>query len=469
MQHDVLRQQLSQFGQEHLVQFWSDLRPEEQLALSRDLLAIDFRRIQELFSAGGDHTNWAELASRALPPPAVRERSAEQSSHAQALGQQTLAASEVGVVLTAGGQGTRLGLDQRKGLGPIGPSSAASLFQILFEKVAAARARFNAVIPIYVMTSPATHEETKRFLHRNQFFNLPAEDVIIFQQGRMPAVDRATGKVLMEDRNRIAFSPDGHGGLLEALQRSKALADMQRRNLARLFYLQVDNPLTPVCDPELLGCHVAAGSEITTLAIVKLSSRDKLGNIVNIDGRVQIIEYSELNPLPDEVVERSDMHGQPVFWAGNTAVHIFEVAFLQRMIETTDGLPFHIAQKTVACLNDAGERVTPKEANALKFERFIFDLLPNAEHSLVVEGNRDEVFAPLKNADSDPEEPPTPDSPTSVRQQMTALHRAWLLSAGVEVAEDVPVEISPKFAFDAEALKARRDLPRRITHETYLR
>lgn len=469
MQQDVLRQQLSQFGQEHLIRHWSDLRPDEQLALSRDLLAIDFRELQTLCRTGADHTNWSELAARALPPPAVRERSADQTHHARALGEQTLSAGQVGVVLTAGGQGTRLGFDQPKGMYPIGPISGASLFQILLEMVGAARRRFNASIPVYVMTSHATHEETERFLQRNQFFGLPPEDVVIFQQGRMPAVDHKTGRVLLEDRHRVAFSPDGHGGLLEALQRSKAMADMQRRNLARLFYLQVDNPLTPICDPELLGCHVAAGSEITTLAIAKRSTRDKLGNIVNIDGRVQIMEYSELNPLPDEIVERKDMHGQPVFWAGNTAIHVFEVAFLQRMLETTDGLPFHIAQKTVPYLSEAGNPVAPKEPNALKFERFIFDLLPHAEHALVVEGQRERVFAPVKNADATTDQRPAQDSPATVRQQMTTIHRKWLQDAGVEVADDVAVEISPKFAFDAEELKARRDLPKRITHETYLR
>lgn len=469
MQQDVLQQQLSQFGQEHLIRYWSDLRPEQQLALSRDLLAIDFRQLQQLVNAGADHTNWSELAARALPPPAVRGRSQEQTAHAQALGQQSISAGEVGVILTAGGQGTRLGFDQPKGLFPIGPISGASLFQILLEKVGAARDRFNAKIPLYVMTSHATHEETERYLHRNQFFGLPPEDVVLFQQGRMPAVDKTTGKVLMEDRNRIAFSPDGHGGLLEALQRSKALGDMQRRSLARLFYLQVDNPLTPICDPELVGCHVAAGSEMTTLAIAKRSSREPLGNIANIDGRVQIIEYSELNPLPDEIVERTDMHGQPVFWAGNTAVHIFEVAFLQRMIETTDGLPFHVANKAVPYLNEASNMTMPREANALKFERFIFDLLPHAEHALVVEGNREAVFAPVKNADAEAGETIVQDSPASVRQQMIEFHRSWLRSAGIEVSDGVPVEISPKFAFDAAALSMRRDLPKRMSHEAYLR
>ena len=45
-----------------------------------------------------------------------------------------------------------------------------------------------------------------------------------------------------------------------------------------------------------------------------------------------------------------------------------------------------------------GGLVEPKEPNALKFERFIFDLLPHAKNALVVEFAEADVFAPLKNA-----------------------------------------------------------------------
>ena len=54
--------------------------------------------------------------------------------------------------------------------------------------------------------------------------------------------------------------------------------------------------------------------------------------------------------------------------------------------------------------DDAGEPVAPSEPNALKFERFIFDLLPQAENPIVVEYAEAEVFAPLKNAPGAPKD-----------------------------------------------------------------
>jgi UDP-N-acetylglucosamine/UDP-N-acetylgalactosamine diphosphorylase len=48
-------------------------------------------------------------------------------------------------------------------------------------------------------------------------------------------------------------------------------------------------------------------------------------------------------------------------------------------------------------------------------------------------------------------------------------HRRWLTAAGVRVADGVPVEISPLWALDAQAVAERTDLPQTIDRPTYLR
>ena len=83
----------------------------------------------------------------------ARRRAAE-------VGADALAAGEVGVILVAGGAGTRLGFDGPKGTFPIGPVSQASLFQIHAEKIVALGRRHGKALPLYVMTSPENHEAT---------------------------------------------------------------------------------------------------------------------------------------------------------------------------------------------------------------------------------------------------------------------------------------------------------------------
>jgi UDP-N-acetylglucosamine/UDP-N-acetylgalactosamine diphosphorylase len=311
-----------------------------------------------------------------------------------------------------------------------------------------------------MMTSPVTHDEQTAFLRERYWFGQPAEDVRLFCQGTMPAVDADSGRLLLADKGELFLSPDGHGGTVAALAASGAINDMRRRGIEHLFYLQVDNPLVPIGDPEFIGYHLLAESDLTSMAVGKQTPHDRLGNFAMVDDRLQIIEYSD---FPDDVAERRDGAGELVFWAGSIAVHMFRVAFLERALTLNNALPYHIARKKVPFVDEHGKRVEPREANALKFERFIFDLLPHATNPFVVEYAEREVFAPLKNAPGAER-----DTPEYVQRFMVAKHRQWLEAAGTRVAADVPVEISPLWALDAPGVAARPDRPATIDEPTYL-
>ena len=156
--------------------------------------------------------------------------------------------------------------------------------------------------------------------------------------------------------------------------------------------------------------------------------------------------------------------GSLELWAGNIAVHVFDVAFLQHASADKRSLPFHVARKAVPHIDAAGEPVEPSSPNAIKFERFIFDLLPSAKQAIVMEVDAAEVFAPVKNALGSER-----DSPETVQQQMTALHRKWLAAAGYVVNEGVPVEISPLLASDADEVPRLPSGQMPISKPTYLR
>ncbi|MBL9122030.1 MAG: UTP--glucose-1-phosphate uridylyltransferase, partial [Planctomycetaceae bacterium] len=299
---------------------------------------------------------------------------------------------------------------------------------------------------------------------RTERFGLPAADLFVFSQGTMPAVDEQTGRVLLADKGNLALSPDGHGGTLAALRSSGGLTELRGRGIEQIFYLQIDNPLVRICDPKFLGYHRLTDSQATTLAVTKRTPLDKVGNLVEVDRRLRIIEYSEFNKLDPALIDRRDAQGRLLYWAGNTAVHAFELKFLERMAAGAGELPFHIAHKKVPYLNEAGELVQPAENNALKFERFIFDLLPAAERALVVECDERVEFAPVKNAPGSDR-----DSPETVRAQMIALHTAWLEQAGAKVAPHTPVEISPLFALDETELCRKVAPGQAIDEPTYFR
>lgn len=459
---EELQSLVSLHGQEHLLKFWADLSANERASLADQVRGIDFGRLSNLCRGELKGEDWADLARRASGPPAFRLNDANamfSTAQAAERGEEALAAGEMGVVLVAGGQGTRLGFDHPKGKFPIGPVSGASLFQILFEKLRAVRRRYGVRIPLYLMTSPATHDETREFLEANERFGLLNDDLHLFCQGTMPAVDEATGKVLMAARHELFLSPDGHGGMLAALAKSGCLADIGRRGLQQLFYFQVDNPLVEVCDPVFIGYHLLSGSELSTQVVAKQRPEDRVGNVVQVDGQVRIIEYSD---LPKDAAVRRDAQGNLELWAGNIAVHVIDVAFVERLSGADRGLPFHLARKKVPHVDSSGRLIEPDEPNAIKFEQFIFDLLPAARRAIVVEVDEQRVFAPVKNKAGE-----SRDTPETVKAQMIALHTGWLQDAGAMVSSGVAVEISPLFALESADVAEKIPAGTRIDKATY--
>jgi UDP-N-acetylglucosamine/UDP-N-acetylgalactosamine diphosphorylase len=456
-----LKQRLRKYSQEHVLTWWDKLDDHQRRQLLQQLERIDLEKLGEL-SARREEIFEVPAPERIAPVPVLRLDS--DSRGARELGERSLREGGVAVILVAGGQGSRLGFEHPKGMYPIGPVSDHSLFQIHAEKVLGLKRRYGKPLPFLVMTSPINHEETQEFFRQNGYFGLPSEDVFFFEQGTMPALDRSTGKLLLESPDRLFTSPNGHGGVLLALEHAGLLDRLKEQGVQHLFYFQVDNPLVKVADPVFLGYHLQARAEVSSKIVSKKGPDDKLGNVVLIDGHCSMIEYSD---MPKELASAKDASGYLRFWAGSPAIHFFELDFLIRIVRQGAGLPFHVARKKVPHLDENGKTVHPERENALKFEMFIFDILPRAERWAVVEARRREEFEPLKNASG-------PDSPETVRQAMSDLAADWLEKAHVRAPRRpdggaaVPLEISPLFALDAEELAAKIPRDLRIDGATYL-
>jgi UDP-N-acetylglucosamine/UDP-N-acetylgalactosamine diphosphorylase len=460
MKKQPLMDRLKAHGQEHLIRFWDQLDETQRSGLASQIESIDFDLISRLVHQKSDATNLEELAKRAMPPHAIRlHYPAELNEIARKIGENAIRAGRVGMVLVSGGQGTRLGFNRPKGMFPIGPISNRTLYEMHVDSLRGAMKKYKCEIPMFVMTSPATDSETRSYFEEHDNLGLPSHLLHIFRQGAMPAVDASTGKILLESEAQIALSPDGHGGIVAAMKKCGILEQCRSRGIEHLFYAQVDNPLVTACNPLLIGHHIQAGSEMTTQVVKKRFAKEKVGNVVSIDGKTHIIEYSD---LPDEAAERRNPDGSLALWAGNIAVHVLNCDFLQNCSENSESLPFHIAHKVVPYINDSGDKVKPSQPNGYKFERFVFDLLPEAKVALVVEGDAAEVFAPVKNADG-----AATDTPSACRDAISGRFKRWLAAANVRTDDSIRVEIHPMWAFDVEDVVSKFSSPVEINVDTY--
>jgi UDP-N-acetylglucosamine/UDP-N-acetylgalactosamine diphosphorylase len=457
---DVLRDRLRRFGQEHVLRWWPELADAERDALIAQLQWLDLGQLLQLY-AHRDETFQLPPVEAIAPVPVAQLHPGDRATHQ--LGEEALRRGAVAALVVAGGQGSRLGFEHPKGMFPISPVRNKTLFELHAEKLLALARRYGRPLPLLVMTSPATHDETVANFRAHDHFGLLPAEVTFFCQGTMPALDMATGKLLLEERGRLFASPNGHGGVLLALADMGLLAKLRDRGVETIFYFQVDNPVLKMADPLFVGHHLRTNSEVSTKVVAKEGPTDKLGNLVLINGRCGIIEYSD---LPDTLAHQRDEQGRLRFRVGNPAIHLFSVEFLERVSQGEDRIPFHVARKKVPYLDDAGNLVQPAKENALKFEMFIFDVLPRAERWSVVETTRRTDFEPLKNATG-------PDSPATVRQAMSNLAADWLEQARVQVPRTptgdaaVPLEISALFALDAEELATKVTPGSAIAEATY--
>jgi UDP-N-acetylglucosamine/UDP-N-acetylgalactosamine diphosphorylase len=447
-----LEDRLTEAGQAHLAEALARLDGAERDRLREQVEALDLdligRLVGDLVEAGGppELGRIESLDPQDVIPIPRSEADRERAREAAAAGAEALREGRVATVLLAGGQGTRLGFDGPKGAFPFAPITGRPLFAHHAAKIAALRERYGAPIPWYVLTSPQNDGETRAFFAEHGHFGLDPASVRFVVQGTLPAVDRESGAILLEAPDRLALSPDGHGGLLSALRASGALDEIEAAGIATLFTFQVDNPLLPVCRPDVIGHHVGARADMSSMVVRKLAPEEKMGVIARVDRRTGVVEYSD---LPDELAEERDDEGELVYWAGSIAVHCIEVAFVRELTEGGLRLPYHRALKRVAHVGDAD----PDEPNAVKFETFLFDALPSAGRSVTVEARREDTFSPIKNAEG-------ADSPATARRDLNRLYARWLEAAGAGVprtadGEPVDLEIDPRHALDAGELAGR--------------
>jgi UDP-N-acetylglucosamine/UDP-N-acetylgalactosamine diphosphorylase len=455
-----IKKKLQKHHQNHLLAFWDDLDETQKRDLLAQIQQLDFTSIDRWIRDIVKNSDpvairtdgFDELTTSFIPPTSYNPQPAstdQQHKYSKAveLGKKLISAGKVAAFVVAGGQGTRLGFDGPKGDFSIGPVSNRTLFHIFADTIQAVSRKYQVVCHWYVMTSPLNHSRTMEVFQSNNYYDLDPDSVFIFQQGTLPNFD-PNGKILLADNAHIACSPDGHGGSLKALHQRGALEDMRKRGVELLSYFQVDNPLINIFDPLFIGLHTLDEAEMSSKALIKSGPKEKVGNFCLIDGKVTVIEYSD---IPDELAEKRNPDGSLVFQLGSIAIHMISRTFVEKLNAKYFALPLHKAVKTIPHIDERGN---PVESDGIKLESFVFDALPLASKSIILETLRHEEFAPTKNSTG-------VDSVETTKQMIVDRATDWLESAGVAIPKkadgspDCQIEIAPGFALDREEVKEK--------------
>lgn len=212
MNLEQIRQKLSRYHQKHLLNYFEDLTEKEQFQLLQQIEETDFSVLTSIANA-------AEKEKRGIISPIevmqISEIRKNQKTFTEA-GTECIRAGKVGAVLLAGGMGTRLGSDAPKGMYDIGITKPVYIFQRIIENLFEVVDDTKAWIHLFIMTSEKNHDMTVSFFREKQYFGYSEAHVHFFKQDMAPAADYK-GNIYLEEKGKLATSPNGNGGWYTSL------------------------------------------------------------------------------------------------------------------------------------------------------------------------------------------------------------------------------------------------------------
>ena len=287
--------------------------------------------------------------------------------------------------------GTRLGYNAPKGTFLVNVKPKPEyIFEILTDTLKRANAKYNTIIPWYIMVSKDNEEQTIQFLEEKEYFGYPKKNIKFFRQGEMPVLGE-NKEFLLDKYGEIQFASDGNGSIYRAMKQNGVLDDMQNKGIEWVYICSVDNILLKMVEPILLGLTVEQKNEIASKTIIKNSPSESVGVFCKKNEKPAVIEYTE---LPKEMAELTNENGELVFGEAHIMCNLFSLNAINKIAENI--LPYHVSHKKISHYIE-GKEIIAQEPNAYKFEQFIFDSFPLFDNITLMRGKREEDYAPIKN------------------------------------------------------------------------
>ncbi len=307
------------------------------------------------------------------------------------IGMEAIRAGKVGAVLLAGGQGTRLGLDQPKGTVNIGLTREIYIFECLMKNLMKVTDEAGAYIPLYIMTSVHNNQDTIDFFERNHYFGYDSSYVKFFKQEMVPTVDHE-GRVLMASETELAMAPNGNGGWFSSMVVDGMLQDVHERGLEWINVFAVDNVLQQIADPLFIGATLASGCESGAKVVRKAAPDERVGVLCTEDGKPSIAEYYEMT---EEMATARKENGDLLYGFGVILNYLFREDKLEEIADRH--MPIHVVEKKIPFMDEQGNKVKPDKPNGYKFETLVLDMVHMMNDCIPYEVIREKEFAPIKN------------------------------------------------------------------------
>jgi UTP--glucose-1-phosphate uridylyltransferase len=253
------------------------------------------------------------------------------------------------VIRLNGGLGTSMGMTRAKSLLEV--KDGKSFLDIIVEQVVGLRRRSGARIPLVLMNSFATRDDSLAALERHP--EIAADVPADFVQNKEPKilVDSLQPAEWPDDPSK-EWCPPGHGDLYTALLTSGMLQMLLDRGYRYAFVANSDN-LGAVLEPKILAWFASEGIPFLSEVTDRTQADRKGGHIAYQDGRLVLRETAQTRDEDMDAFTDVDRHR---YFNGS---HLwFDLEALDRTLSERSGvlgLPMIVNEKTV----DPGDKSTP--------------------------------------------------------------------------------------------------------------
>ena len=370
-------------NQEHLIKYLNRLDKDDRKYLETGINAIDIDLMNKLYI--NSFTDDELDVSKVAPLPIV-----DRNEDFTELGESIVKKNQYGVVLLAGGNASRLGLDMPKGCLELHiGDTTKSLFELYIDQLKEAYNKYGVYINLYIMTNDESYSEIYNYFKGHNFFDYPEDKLHFFIQDSLPILNK-DGKIMLKDEKNLLLGPNGNGNVFKALKQAGLIKHMISNKIKYVLFLTVDNVMNKFVDINMLGNMAYGEYPVATKTITKRDDTDLNWIFCKYNKKPFMLPTAYItHNLTNKKIDKKYVYREK-----NITYHIVNINEVDKYANLQ--LPYHRSFKKYSYMNDKGKMVTPKKNNSFKFEQFIFDAFSYSKNMLLYRVKADE-FCPIKD------------------------------------------------------------------------
>lgn len=249
-----------------------------------------FSNLLARYIAGGnENLDWEKVKSPALDQIVPYHRLPQPTDEVALLKQLAVLKVNGGLGTSMGMQGAKSALEVKNGL---------TFLDLTVQQIAHVNANLGVDLPLLLMTSFNTHEDTLRIIQK---YDSKQVRITLFMQSKYPRImkDSLLPCPKREKDDKGAWYPPGHGDLYTALYRSGVLDRLLKDGKQYLFVSNSDN-LGAVVDSRILQHMIDAKVEFLMEVTDKTKADIKGGTLIDYGGTIRLLEIAQVSSQHSE-------------------------------------------------------------------------------------------------------------------------------------------------------------------------